>query len=74
MQPSFGLREQAMRLLSVHDLRTADSLQLAAMVAWAGEMREGRQFVCLDGRLSEAARREGFRVLPEEKRVLSSSS
>lgn len=74
MQPSFALREQAVRLLSVHDLRAADSLQLAAMVAWAGESREGRQLVCLDGRLSEAARREGFRVLPDGEHALPPSS
>lgn len=64
MQPSAALRERTMRLLSIHDLRAAESLQLAAAVAWAGETREGRQFVCLDDRLSEVARREEFRVLP----------
>ena len=64
LQPTAALRERAMRLLSVHDLRAADSLQLAAAVTWAGETREGRQFVCLDKRLAEAARREGLRVLP----------
>ena len=64
MQPSAALRDRAMRLLSVHELRAADSLQLAAAVAWAGESREGRQFVCLDERLAGAARREGFDVLP----------
>ena len=62
--PSAALREHAIRLLSVHELRSSDSLQLAAAVAWAGPQREGREFVCLDRRLSEAARREGFRVLP----------
>ena len=66
MQPSAALRERAMRLLSVHELRAADSLQLAAAVGWAGDAREGQEFVCLDGRLSEAARREGFRVLPAD--------
>jgi len=66
MQPSTTLRERAMRLLSVHELRAADSLQLAAAVGWAGAAREGQDFVCLDVRLSEAARREGFRVLPAD--------
>ena len=65
MLPTSMLREMAMRLLSVHDLRAADSLQLAAAVAWAGETRQTRQFVCLDGRLSEAAQLEGFNVLPK---------
>jgi len=64
MLPSAALRERAMRLLSIHELRTADSQQLAAAVAWAGEAREGRQLVCLDEQLSEVARREGFHVLP----------
>ncbi len=64
MLPSATLRERAIRLLSVHDLRAADALQLAAAVAWAGDKREGRPFVCLDTRLAEAAMREGFRVLP----------
>ena len=64
IQPTSALRDRAMRLLSVHDLRGADSLQLAAAVSWAGVEREGREFVCLDDRLAEAARREGFRVLP----------
>ena len=62
--PSAALREHAIRLLSVHELRSGDSLQLAAAVSWAGPEREGREFVCVDRRLSEAARREGFRVLP----------
>ncbi len=66
MQPSATLRERAMRLLAIHDLRAADSLQLAAATAWAGETREGKELVCLDERLSEAARREGFLVLPRE--------
>ncbi|MEW6752484.1 MAG: type II toxin-antitoxin system VapC family toxin [Candidatus Latescibacterota bacterium] len=64
MLPSAVLRDRAVRLLSAHDVRAADALQLAAAVGWAGESRAGREFVCLDERLSEAARREGFRVLP----------
>lgn len=64
IQPSTTLREHAIRLIAVHELRAADSLQLAAAVSWAGAEREGREFVCLDERLSGAARREGFRVLP----------
>ena len=63
IQPVSALRERALRLLSVHELRAADSVQLAAAVSWAGEVRDGAELVCLDERLSEAARREGFRVL-----------
>lgn len=58
--PSEGIRERALRLLRVHDLRAADALQLAAALFAA----EGRPFtlglVCLDDRLSAAARLEGF--------------
>lgn len=64
MLPSAMLRERTVRLLSVHDLRAADALQLAAAVAWAGQTCGGRPFVCLDTRLAEAAIREGFHVLP----------
>ncbi|MFH1568339.1 MAG: type II toxin-antitoxin system VapC family toxin [Gemmatimonadota bacterium] len=64
MQPSVTLRNRALRLLAVHDLRSADALQLAAAVGWAGEGEDMKEFVCLDRRLADAARREGFRVRP----------
>lgn len=62
--PVEALRTRAMRLLSTHGLRTADSLQLAAALAWCEEEPSGDTFVCLDQRLREAARREGFALLP----------
>lgn len=63
VQPSDSLRENARRLLRVHDLRAADALQLAAAAA-AAEGRPGTLgFVCLDERLADAAEREGFAVL-----------
>ncbi len=65
IQPTGSVRERARRLLSSHDLRAADALQLAAALVWAEEQPMGRAFVCLDERLREAARQEGFRVLPE---------
>lgn len=65
VQPGAVLRDRALRLLSSHDLRAADSLQLAAALVWAQERPKGRVFVSLDSRLSEAALREGFTVLPE---------
>ncbi len=64
------LRERALRLLSSHHLRAADSLQLAAALVWAREQPRGRVFISLDSRLGEAARREGFTVLPESEFVL----
>ena len=65
VQPGRVLRERALRLLSSHELRAADALQLAAALIWAQEQPPGRTFICLDERLREAARRNGFLVLPE---------
>ena len=62
VEPGEDVRETARRLLRVHDLRAADSLQLAA----ASFVAEGRpstlEFVSLDDRLLAAARREGFAI------------
>jgi hypothetical protein len=52
--------ESAKRLLRVHDLRTADALQLAAAVFVAEARPPTLEFVSLDDRLLAAARREGF--------------
>jgi predicted nucleic acid-binding protein len=62
--PVDAVRTRAMRLLSTHTLRTADSLQLAAALAWCEEEPSADIFVCLDQRLREAARHEGFALLP----------
>jgi len=64
VSPTSSLRERAGRLLVGHSLRAADSLQLAAALIWCGERPQGQPFVSLDDRLREAARREGFAVLP----------
>jgi predicted nucleic acid-binding protein len=62
--PSDSLRASAERLLAVHALRAADALQLAAALVWSlGQPRE-HVFVCFDERLRDAARHEGFRVVP----------
>jgi hypothetical protein len=45
-------------------LRATDALQLAAALVWCDETPRGEPFVCLDERLGDAARREGFRLLP----------
>lgn len=55
---------RAKRLLLLHTLRSADALQLAAALVACGDDPSGFEFVCLDARLAEAARREGFRVRP----------
>jgi predicted nucleic acid-binding protein len=57
------LRRSAERLLRVHPLRAADSLQLAAALVAANHDPPSIEFVCLDTRLAAAARREGFSVL-----------
>lgn len=64
--PTEALRAMAERLLRVHPLRAADALQLAAALAWADHAPLGFEFVCPDQRLREAARSEGFRILPEQ--------
>jgi len=58
------LRERARRLVATHPLRAADALQLAAALVWCEERPSDERFVCLHDRLREAARREGFTVLP----------
>jgi hypothetical protein len=58
------VRSRATRLLHTHLLRAADALQLAAALVVCDERPESLSFVCLDDRLREAARKEGFPVLP----------
>jgi hypothetical protein len=55
---------RAKRLLARHTLRAADALQLAAALLAADDDPQRLEFVTLDERLAEAARLEGFRVLP----------
>jgi predicted nucleic acid-binding protein len=54
----------ATRVLRVHPLRAADSLQLGAALAWSDGHADGAVLHTFDQRLAEAASREGFRVLP----------
>lgn len=62
VQPIEMVRIRAERLLSIHPLRAADALQLAAALIWAREMPRGFDFVCLDQNLREAALKEGFSI------------
>lgn len=57
--PAAVVREHAVRLLDLHPLRAADSLQLAAGLEWAGTDPAG-EFVTFDERLKAAARLEGL--------------
>lgn len=65
VRPALRLRSLAGRLLAAHPLRAADALQLAAALRWCDGEPEGREFASLDERLREAAKKEGFSILPE---------
>jgi uncharacterized protein len=60
--PTDPIRTAAQRVLRIHPLRAADSLQLAAAIVAAEGDPSTLDFVCLDDRLNDAAAREGFRV------------
>ena len=62
IDPSDEIRESARRLLRVHALRAADALQLAAAVIAAERRPSTLAFVTCDGRLQEAAAKEGFLI------------
>lgn len=61
--PSDALRDSAQRLLRIHALRAADSLQLAAALATSVGQSHSIEFVCRDARLAEAASREGLKMI-----------
>ena len=65
VEPVEAVRAAALRLLGVHDLRAADSAQLAAAVVARSESPGPLQFVCLDRRLSLAASKEGLDAVGE---------
>jgi len=60
VQPVEGVRRIARRLLRVHAIRASDALQLAAAIAASDGDASTLEFVSLDARLVDAARREGF--------------
>ncbi|HXC56543.1 MAG TPA: type II toxin-antitoxin system VapC family toxin [Rhizomicrobium sp.] len=62
--PSPQLRSDAERLLIKYPLTAADAIQLAAALRAADGAIALLAFVCLDERLSGAARGEGFTVEP----------
>lgn len=66
VEPTPAVREQGGRVLRLHPLRAADALQLAAALVWCQGDPLQHGFVCLDQRLREAARREGFTVFPNK--------
>ena len=62
--PSDNLRAMAEGFLDVHPLKAADALQLAAAHTRCAGQTRGREFVCLDRQLRNAAEAEGFTVPP----------
>jgi hypothetical protein len=63
IQPTAAIRQTAIRLLRVHQLRAADALQLGAALVAAELHPATLPFVTLDDRLAVAAEREGFPVV-----------
>lgn len=58
------VKSRARRLVRSHTLRAADALQLGAALVACNDEPVGFEFVCIDARLADAARREGFTVRP----------
>jgi predicted nucleic acid-binding protein len=58
-----AVRDRARRLLEVHPLRAADSLQLAAALVASEEKPSQLPFISLDGNLARAAEKEGFELI-----------
>lgn len=63
IEPVEILRESAIRCLRVHPLRATDALQLAAAFIAAERRPASLQFLTLDDRLADAARKEGFTLV-----------
>jgi predicted nucleic acid-binding protein len=61
--PADQVRNLAGQLLDIHELRAADSLQLAAALTWCQQRPLKRNFLCADHRLVKAAKAAGFSVL-----------
>ncbi len=62
VEPGTLVKQTATRLLRTHDLRAADSLQLAAALVASEQRPASLEFVSRDGRLNAAALREGLVV------------
>jgi hypothetical protein len=63
ISPSELVRRTARRLLRLHPLRAANAFQLAAANVAGENDPSTLELVTVDGRLADAARREGFAVL-----------
>ncbi len=63
VSPTLAVRETAMRLSRVHQLRAADAVQLGAALEWVSGWPSRAELVTRDDRLALAAEREGFAVV-----------
>ncbi len=63
IEPTQSVRSYAGNVVLRHELRAADALQLGAAMTWANGQPTGESFFAADKRLSDAARREGFRLV-----------
>ena len=66
VEPGETLLRTAKRLLRVHDLRAADSMQLAAAFLASEHQPHTLGFICFDRRLALAAEREGFLLVNQD--------
>lgn len=64
IKPTEKVRKLSINLIESKNLRTLDALQLASALVWCFEKPKGRIFICCDDKLSEAASKIGFTVLP----------
>lgn len=60
IQPADDLRTKAAQLVETRELRAADSLQLAAALAWCEQVPQGRVLLTADQKLRDAALLSGF--------------
>jgi uncharacterized protein len=63
VEPNEAVRYGAARVLDLYSLRAADALQLAAALEWCRKQPKGKNFLCADSRLGDAAEKAGFTVL-----------
>lgn len=62
VSPTHEVRDRAIRLLRMHQLRAADAFQLAAALVFCREQTQHLPFLTSDTRLRQAAELEGFTV------------
>jgi predicted nucleic acid-binding protein len=60
IKPTDTVRDRAIDITSRFQLRSADSLQLAAALEWCSDNPQGRVFLSADMRLRQAASLSGF--------------